>query len=511
MRLTPDERQAYALWEEFKLNMERATPAETELTEAEKKKKLKRLEADPVEWIMYFFPEFAKSEFAPFHIRAIRRCTTHMEWMEVLSWARSLAKSTVVMFIVLYLVLTGKKKNVMMASATVNAAIRLLAPYKKQLETNARLKAFYGNQVTLRKWSEEEFILKNGASFRAIGAGSAPRGSRNDADRPDVHLLDDFDTDEICRNPDRLEAQWKWWEEAFYGTRDIAVKLLVIFCGNIIAKDCCIVRAGKMADSWDIVNVRDEHGKSTWPQKNSEEAIDVALAKTSTASVQKEYYNNPVSEGSIFKNLVMDTIPPLRKFKFLVIYGDPSPGESKKKQASYKAVWLMGKIQGKLYIIKGRLFRGSNEEFIESFFDLYSFVGGKTNVYCYVENNKLQDPFFKQVLKRHLNRLKKKTTVQLNILPDEDKKTDKATRIEANLEPMDREGELVFNREEANSLDMKELMEQFKCFEMTLPYPADGPDCIEGGNRIIDNKTALMDKTYTQSRANMRRLNKYRR
>lgn len=55
MRLTPDERQAYALWEEFKLNMERATPAETELTEAEKKKKLKRLEADPVEWIMYFF------------------------------------------------------------------------------------------------------------------------------------------------------------------------------------------------------------------------------------------------------------------------------------------------------------------------------------------------------------------------------------------------------------------------------------------------------------------------
>lgn len=31
----------------------------------------------------------------------------------------------------------------------------------------------------------------------------------------------------------------------------------------------------------------------------------------------------------------------------------------------------MGKLQSKLYIIKGRLFRGSNEEFIEAFFDLH--------------------------------------------------------------------------------------------------------------------------------------------
>ena len=153
----------------------------------------------------------------------------------------------------------------------------------------------------------------------------------------------------------------------------------------------------------------------------------------------------------------------------------------------------MGKLQGKLYIIKGRLFRGSNEEFIEAFFDLHDFVGGKTNVYSYVENNKLQDPFFKQVLKRHSNRLKKRMGVQLSIIPDEDKKTDKATRIEANLEPLDREGELVFNEEMEDSLDMKELLDQFKLFDMTLSYPADGPDCIEGGNRIIDNKTASME------------------
>lgn len=78
-----------------------------------------------------------------------------------------------------------------------------------------------------------------------------------------------------------------------------------------------------------------------------------------------------------------------------------------------------------------------------------------------MENNKLQDPFFKQVLKKHLNRLRKKHGIPLNIIPDEERKTDKATRIEANLEPMDRDGNLIFNEQEKDSSDMKELVDQF--------------------------------------------------
>lgn len=51
--------------------------------------------------------------------------------------------------------------------------------------------------------------------------------------------------------------------KALYGTRDTAVKTLIVFCGNIIARDCCVVRAGHMADHWDVVNIRDE--KDTVP------------------------------------------------------------------------------------------------------------------------------------------------------------------------------------------------------------------------------------------------------
>ena len=35
---------------------------------------------------------------------------------------------------------------------------------------------------------------------------------------------------------------------------------------------------------------------------------------------------------------------------------------------------------------------------------------------------------------------------------------------------------------------MKELRDQFTLFDLSLPYPADGPDCIESAIVIIDEK-----------------------
>lgn len=176
MKLTQKDRDALKEWAMYYEAGMHRTNQDVNLTQAEIARERERLEHNPVEWIKFFFPEYCTYEFAPFHLRAIRRCIRHDEWFEVLSWARSLAKSTTVMFIVLYLALTGKKRNVMMASATQDSAVRLLAPYKEMLENNGLLRAYYGTQVCPGNWSAEEFIAKCGCSFRAVGAGNAPRG-----------------------------------------------------------------------------------------------------------------------------------------------------------------------------------------------------------------------------------------------------------------------------------------------------------------------------------------------
>lgn len=507
--MTTEEREALRRWGSFYADLMADVPMEHK-NRGELEKHKAYLEAHPIEWIKYFFSEYAKSEFAPFQVKAILRCIKRDEWYEVLSWARSLAKSTIVMFIVLYLVLTGRKHNIIMVSATQGAAVRLLDPYKKELEGNPRIRAYYGEQLGGNKWTEDEFITSKDASFRAIGYGNAPRGSRNKSYRPDVLLVDDFDTDDACRNPDRVNDMWNFWEKAVFGTCDPAVPLLVIFCGNIIAKDCCIVRAGAIARHWDVVNIRDKDGNSTWPQKNTEEAIDGKLSLISASAQQTEYYNNPVSEGEVFKELHWGKVPPLSKFKFVVAYGDPAPGENKSKKSSTKAVWLVGEADGVYYVIKGFLNRGLNAEFIDWYFLLNDYVKGKTTVYNYIENNSLQDPFFRQVFRPLLIDKCKEHDIRLSIFPDEEKKTDKATRIEANLEPVNREGKLVFNIAEKDNPDMQRLADQFLLFTLSLKFPADGPDCVEGAKRIIDHKIQRMAPAVTIPAKAFRFKNKYR-
>lgn len=498
-------------WEKFKEDIARATPVDKTMTHAEREKHRLYLEAHPVEWIKFFFPNFAKYEFAPFQTRAIRRIIANDEWYEVLSWSRELAKSTITMFVVLFLVLTGRKRNVVLTSDSKDNAVRLLAPYRAILEANGRVMAYYGKQEAIGTWKEDEFITKSGVAFRALGAGQSPRGSRNEAIRPDVLLIDDFDTDEDTKNPDTIQKRWEWWENALYPTRSISEPTLVIFCGNIIAKDCCVVRAGAMADHWDIVNIRDKEGRSTWPEKNTEEHIDRVLAKISRKAAQEEYFNNPISEGEVFQKITYGKVPALGKFKFLVIYGDPCPGESKaKKGKSYKAVSLLGKMDGKLYVIKERLDKALNAEFIKWYVQLLEFVGAKCPVYCYMENNKLQDPFFQQVFKPLVAKVRKERGIALYIRGDEEKKTDKATRIEANLEPMNREGNLILNEAERDNPHMKELEDQFRLFTLSLRYPADGPDAVEGGNRVIDELIRKAEPPVFRTRAELRKRNKRR-
>ena len=497
-------------WEEYKADINNSTPVEN-LSEAEVTRKKAYLEAHPIEWIKYFFPKYAKYEFAPFQIKAIKRIIGNPEWYEVLSWSRELAKSTIVMFCVMYLVLTGKKHNVMLTAATLDAAVKLLAPYLANFEANGRLKAFYGDQMTQGEWTSEHFKLKNGASFTAVGAGQAPRGSRNENIRPDVLLTDDYDTDQDCRNITVLDKKWDWWEKAFYPTRSVSEDTLVLWCGNIIAPDTCVARAGKMADHWDIVNLTDKHGNSTWPSKNTPERIERIRRSISTKALQGEYYNNPVSEGKIFKNLPFGKVPPLKKFRFLICYGDPAYSNRKNKSDSTKAVWLIGKYRRVYYIIKGFLARETNANYIEWFYEIKEYVGSQTVVYYYQENNSLQDPFFDQVFKPLIRQANDDKKDNLYIRADDRAKIDKASRIEANLEPIDRNGGWIFNEDEADNPHMKELRDQFKLFEMSLPYNADGPDCVEGGITILDSKLKEFDSvidTYSpvELRSNSNRL-----
>lgn len=484
-------------WDAFSKNIKKSTPVDRSESDDAKRHRMAALEADFEAWVAYYFPAFAYAKPMPFHVAASQRIINHPEWYEVRMWSRELAKSTRCMFEVLYLTLVGhpqedpagrrtrmRKRNVLVISSSEKMAIRLLDPYRINLESNDRIINDYGPQVNYGNWEEAEFVTQQSASFRAIGAGQSPRGTRNQEVRPDIILFDDIDTDEDCRNPEMIKNRWKWIEEAVMPTRSVSKATTILFCGNRIAVDCCVVRACKYADWGDLINIRDGEGRSTWPQKNTEANIDRVLKTLSYAAIQKEYFNNPITEGNVFKNINFKDALPLDKYALLCCYTDPSYKESKKND--YKATVLVGKYRDEFHVLKAHVFQGTVAQMIDAHYDVMDYVGPH-GCYYLMEQVFLQDMFMRDFYAAGLSR---KRTIP--IAGDTRTKPDKFVRIESLLEPLNRNGKLYFNAQFADSPGMKVLAEQFLAFAPGSRAHDDGPDAVEGAVFVLNAKLASL-------------------
>ena len=469
-------------WEEYREGMIRETPAPINETAKQRKDRIAHLEAHPEEWFKYYFKKFYSSEPAGFHMRATKRVLkNYKRWYEVRAWSRELSKSTRTMMEVMYLSLTGKMRNTLLISHSWDNATELLMPYMIAMESNPRILNDYGVQKGFRSWEVGKFITRGGVAFRAIGAGQSPRGSRNEEARPDCVIVDDIDTDEKSRNQKRIEDTWKWIERALIPAMSVAGNKLIIFCGNIISKESVIVKASRVADYFEVINIRDKDGKSSWPEKNSEADIDYILSKISYTSCQQEYYNNPITEGTVFKEVHYKKMRPLREYPFLISYGDPSFKSTRKND--YKAVALVGKYKNEYHVIKAFVDQTTTATMANWYKHIFDMCEGKVPVYFFIEANATQDTIMEQV---------KRTVVEngwsFGITADYRAKGDKFSRIESALEPINSNGQLWLNEAEKEDLHMKRLEDQFLALEPSLSAHDDGPDAVEGGKWILDRK-----------------------
>lgn len=491
MALSRKDKDKIIGWEEFVTNQYRATPVDLNETASEKLIRIKDLEANPEKWYKYYFPNFYTSEPAPFHIKATKRVLANPEWYEVRSWARDLSKSGRTMMDVLYLTMTGKKKTVLLVSATYDDAERLLKPYKTILEVNDRLKNDYGEQQALSGWEEGDFTTRKGVSFRAIGAGQSPRGTRNDAARPDLILIDDIDTDVDCKNRETIQKKYEWIESALIPCRSISVPLLIIACGNIIAKYCCITEMAKKANIHDIINIRDEKGRSTWPARNTEVLIDLAFRTMTSSSIQKEYFNNPILIGKLFKKVHWAKCPPLKTCEHVLIYSDPATSNKDNTSSSRKFTGVIGYKSGNFFLYKVWLDNMTQRTFVENIYHAHDYVKErKVDTFKnWIENNSLQDPFWQQVLKpliKTVAKLLKRIPLFMSL--DKRSKGEKYTRIEGTIEPKHKQGCIYFNVEEKDNPHMKRMEEEYVGVAPNSKM-MDGPDGFEGGIWIIENIT----------------------
>lgn len=496
------DKQVLIDWEEFRRSTRIATPVDRSESPADKKKRIDRLEDDPQAWKAYYFPQYFKYPSPDFHITASERLhkmlNKNKHWYEVRHWARGLAKTTTAMFDVLFFVLTGKLKNIVYTSSTYDSAERFLTNYQVQLDSNQRIINDYGPQELTGSWEAGNFATRRGAKFMALGAGQSPRGASNQQFRIDCILVDDFDTDEECRNEEIIDKKWSWFEQALFFTVDPAEPYLILFLGNIIAENCCVVRASRVADHSETINIRDASNKSVWPEKNKEEDIDYQIAKVSYESSQKEMFNNPMTQGKTFKEITWGTPPPLKSLLYVVSYADPAtsnkdkPTLKSRAQNSCKAVILVGVLNDSYYVYKVFCDNTTNANFVDWMFEIKRWVKQASVLYTYIENNSLQDPFYDQIILPMIFRRSKELKEDLYVTPDTDRKSEKWFRIEATLEPLNRVGRLVFNVKEKDDPHMKRLTAQLLSASANS-RTLDGPDALQGAVKKIQDKNTVAD------------------
>lgn len=498
VKITPQDKRAKAEWDELVASIKRSSSINP-LDSAEViRARRERLERDHEAWFRYYFEQYCTSDFAPFHRAATKRFFERNRLYEVRAWSRELSKSGITMMQVVKAALTGVVRNVMYISNSYDNAERLLLPLKASLEVNQRIIQDYGVQETLGQWESGEFVARCGCSFRAIGAGQSPRGTRHENLRLDCLVYDDMDTDDECKSPNRIKRfadKWRWCEEAALPAMSVSGNYRIIYNGNIIDREGTIAKAIAKAKTlkaevghYEIINIRDERGRSTWPAKNSEADIDDFLALMSYASAQKEFFNNPISEGDIFGDMVYGECPPLDKLDALIVYADPAPSNSKRDASSYKAVALVGMLLGTLYVYRIRLDHAINAKFVARFFDFRDWVRERSKTVVlryYLECNGLQAPFHDQVFTPLLSEIGAERGY-ISVRKDARDKRNKYDRIEGHLQPLYEQGKLILNRDERDCPHMRRLSEQFRLVTREMSAPADGPDCIEGGWWILN-------------------------
>jgi hypothetical protein len=464
----------------------------------EKYARIERLRRDYAAFVEYYFPHWTTDKetgevvpVAKFHIQAANFIKKNRNMVAVFQWARGHAKSTNMnCFIPLWLKCQEKRDiNVFVIVGANEPAARSWADnIQIELQYNQRYIADFGNQANLGAWETGKFTTLDGFTVMALGRGQKPRGINKRSFRPDYIVMDDLDDDELCLNPDRIKKTTDWVKQALYNTFG-AEGGRFIMVGNLISKASVMSDVCQMDGAFiSQINIRDKNGNPSWPEYWTEERIK-SREVIGYRSFQKEYMNNPITEGEVFKEMAWGKCPPLSKFRFLVCYGDPSPSNNKRAANSLKAVFLIGQSEGKFYILDGRVDRATNAEFVDWYYDVNTHAPTDVQIYNVIENNTLQDPFYQQVFIPMFT-AKAKQGKFINITPDERKKPDKFSRIEGNLEPLTTQGRLILNADKKDDPHFKRLEEQFLLLTPTLKAPADGPDCIEGGVWWLQRKTA---------------------
>lgn len=486
--------KAQERWKQHCETVQSATAVNINETQAQRLARIRRLRSDYAAFVDYYFPHWTvnpetrkATPCAPFHVSAANAILKDRNIKAAFQWHRGAAKSTNMdVFVPMWLMAQEHREiNVMvLVGKSEDNAKTLLGDIQAELQYNQRYIHDFGEQYNVGSWEEGEFVTRSEVAFFARGRGQSPRGLRYRSHRPDYVIVDDLDDDELVESPDRVNKLFDWLRSALFGTLD-GGRGRFIMVGNLIAKNSVLAR---WCDIKSVhvtrVNIYDNRGNVSWAAKWTLQEVKDIEAVVGYRAFQKEYMNNPIIEGAIFRNewIRWGKRPTWSKFSEIVLYIDPSFKGSTKND--YKAAKLWGKAGTTLYHLRAFVRQSSVAEMVRWCYDLYEWTREQgIAVRWYMEANFMQDTILDEF--RREGELR---GYQLPITGDKRKKPDKFQRVEA-ISPLWERGFVVYDETQKDDPDMLAGIDQTLAFEKGMRGHDDAPDADEGAIWMLQRDT----------------------
>lgn len=488
-------KQAQERWKRLSETIQNMSTVNVAETKAAQIARIERARKDYAFFVGYYFPHYCTdretgkvSPSAKFHTEAAKKILRNKDLRAVFKWARGHAKSTHMDIMIPMWLMAQKEReiNVMvLVGKSEDAAKTLLGDLQAELEYNKRFIHDFGQQYNAGSWQDGEFVTGGGVAFFARGRGQSPRGLRYRNRRPDYIVIDDLDDDELCENDKRVRKMTEWVKEALFGAFG-AEGGRFIMVGNLISKSSVLANiAASKGVLVSQVDVLDKNGNPSWPEYWTPERIRVKREFMGYRAFEKEYMNNPIKEGTVFRKdwIRWKKMLPLGKYEKIIAYCDPSFKGS--TQNDYKAIKVWGKAGRELHNLFAFVRQCSVSEMVRWFYDLYEKMPEGVILECYIEANFLQDILLDEFATEGDLR-----GYQLPIQGDKRKKPEKFARIVA-ISPLWERGFTYYNEDMKDDPDMLAGIEQTLSIEQGSRTHDDGPDADEGAINKLQMYTRI--------------------
>ena len=326
------------------------------------------------------FPTALNKDIPPFHNELYQHLRNEDKRRLLIAAPRGTAKSTTVSLIYPLWKVAFKADTedlfIVIISESQSQSVNFLSRIKYHLTYSKTFKENFGDMGpgTAKRWTNNDIVLANGARIIAVGTGQRVRGFIEGDTRPNLIIIDDFESELNAYTPEARAKNRKWITEAVIPSLSDDGRIAMI--GTVISEDCFLCWA-KESPAWDVLwySIWNDDEVSIWPERFPKERI--LQIKDEFASVgnlngfYQEYMNIAQSpEDSPFKpeyikihhydyeiregqNILVKKLPDDKEEIIPVaVYSGVDPASSLSARADYFVIATLGlDSDGNIYII----------------------------------------------------------------------------------------------------------------------------------------------------------------